>query len=70
MSRRRKPDVSIQDHGSIAVIVPETDAGRAWCDENLEGDLLRWGGGVACEPRYVGDIAEGLRDAGLHVEGV
>jgi hypothetical protein len=66
----RQPDVTIQGHGSIALIVAETDAGHAWCDVNLaDPETIRFGGGIACEPQYVDDIAEGMRNDGLNVEG-
>jgi hypothetical protein len=66
----RQPDITIQGAGAIALIVPETDAGREWCEENIVNEeTIRFGGGIACEPRYLGDIVEGLRGDGLNVEG-
>ncbi len=67
--RQPRPDVAIHNHGTIVVIVPETPAAREWCADNLGPDVLRWGDGIACEPRYVEDIADGLQAEGFTVEG-
>ncbi len=67
----RKPDVTIQGGSSIALIVPETDAGREWCEEHIvREETIRFSNGIACEPRYLHDVVEGLRSAGLTVEGI
>jgi hypothetical protein len=72
MARRKppRPDVSVHDHGTIALIVPETDAARTWCANNLGPDVIRYGDGIACEPRYLAPIVEGLQADGLNVEGI
>lgn len=63
---KRSPDVTVADHGSIALLYEKTDRGRDWCEENLP-DVIRFGGGIACEPRYVGAILEALVQDGLAV---
>lgn len=60
-------DLEFQNHGSIFVVVPFTEAGKDWLDENVGGDALTWGRGVVVEPRYVEDILVGAVDEGLRV---
>jgi hypothetical protein len=66
--RKRTPDVHIDDCGSFLLIIPETDAGRKWVDEHLvHEETIRFGGGVACEPRYVAEIRGALEGDDLVV---
>jgi hypothetical protein len=61
-------DVTVENHGSIALVVPETKRAREWVEENvLQGELLWWGRGFVCEPRYLGDLVEGMQGDGLTV---
>ncbi len=60
-------DIEFQNHGSVFLIVPKTDAGREWVAENVQTGL-GLGNGLACEPRYVADIIEGAAGAGLVVK--
>jgi hypothetical protein len=60
-------DLEFQNHGSIFVVVPFTEAGKDWLDENVGGDAQVWGRGIVVEPRYVEDILVGAEDAGLRV---
>jgi hypothetical protein len=63
------PDVLIENHGSIAMFTPMTPAAREWVDENL--GIEPWqmmGESVACEPRCLDNLVEGMREAGLVVE--
>ncbi len=62
-------DVSFENHGTIGIIQPLTVAGREWIDKNVgETEPWQWmGGGLVCEPRMMGDIAEGMVESGLVV---
>jgi len=60
-------DLEFQNHGSLFVVVPFTEAGKDWLDENVGRDALTWGRGIVVEPRYVEDILVGAEDAGLRV---
>ena len=60
-------DAVVTNHGSICLMYPATDAARSWLGENIAEDAQWWGHSLAIEPRYVEDIAEGMRDAGLVV---
>ncbi len=64
------PDILIQDHGSVVLLVPETDAGRAWVEHNIGRDngYQPYWPTVLAEPRYVTDIVLGARRDGLQVE--
>jgi hypothetical protein len=61
------PDIRFENHGSVWIIVPETDAGREWVADNVQTDMT-FGQGYACEHRYVQDIISGAIDAGLKTE--
>ena len=60
-------DVTIQNHGSIARIVPHTKAARAWIDEHIGPDngYQPYYPNVIVEPRYVEAIIEGMTESGL-----
>jgi hypothetical protein len=62
------PDFSVTNHGSILILHALTDAAREWVDEHIGDDAMTWGrNGTVVEPRYIGDIVEGIRAAGLEV---
>lgn len=59
-------DFAIHPLGSLAVLVPLTEAAETWCTEYLPDDCLRWGSnGYVIEHRYIGDILTGLDMEGL-----
>lgn len=60
------PDFEFQDHGSIGVLTPKTEAATAWLDEQVEGAQV-WARGIAIDSRHVGAILAGIADAGLEV---
>jgi hypothetical protein len=60
-------DVQFTDHGSIWLVQPLTPAGEDWIADNLPEDAQSWSGAVVVEPRYVGDIAQGMTDSGLRL---
>lgn len=64
-------DVTVEHHGSIVLLKPQTDVGRAWLEDNIgpdNGYQPYWPGSVVVEPRYVVDIIYGLQNDGLEVE--
>lgn len=64
-------DIRIEDHGSIMMVRPISEAGEAWVNENLTNPETQfWGGAAACERRYVEDIVYGVQCDGLEVEGL
>jgi len=63
----RTIDLLVENHGSICLLRPVSDAGREWCTEHLPEDATTWGGAIAVEPRYIGPIADGAVADGLVV---
>jgi hypothetical protein len=52
---------------TVALLHGNTPAGAEWLDANVDPADQRWCGRVLCEHRYVADIVEGARAAGLDV---
>lgn len=61
-------DFELRGGGTVYVLAPLTEAAHEWVAENLPEDATWFGGGVAVEHRYIGDIVEGLAADGLTVE--
>jgi hypothetical protein len=61
-------DIRVDNHGSIVIFVPLTEAGEEWMGEHLPEDAQRWGGGIVVEPRYALDIVHGAVEDGLKLE--
>jgi len=60
-------DVNIENHGSLVLLRPLTEAASDWLDENISEDAQHFGGAVVVEPRYVEAIVEGMQNDGLEV---
>ncbi len=60
-------DVQIENHGSVFLVRPLTNAATAWLDENIDCEAQYFGGALVVEHRYIADIAEGMRADGLEV---
>jgi hypothetical protein len=67
-NRTAEPDFMLHDHGSIVILVPRTEAAKDWREAHLPEDAMEWAGGIANEPRYVGDILRGIAEDSLRVE--
>jgi len=52
-------DFSVEDHGSIFLVTPHTDAAREWWDEKV-GNCQSLGLGNAVEHRFIQDISHGI----------
>lgn len=62
------PDFTVNNHGSVLILNALTDAAREWVEHYIAADALTWGRfGTVVEPRYIGDIVDGIRAAGLEV---
>jgi len=59
------PDATVENHGSIALVRPLTDAARDWLHENVHEGASYFGSALAVEPRYVAQLVEGMIGAGL-----
>jgi hypothetical protein len=61
-------DIEIESHGTVVLIRPLTDIGRAWVEEHIEADTWQYfGGAIAAEPRAVPPVIEGMLADGLEV---
>ena len=49
---------TVENHGSICLVRPATDAAREWLAEHTDGQWF--GDALAVEPRYVVDLLDGL----------
>lgn len=64
----RAPDFDVQHHITIALLRPDTDDARTWCDEHLvTEDVLTWGRAYVVEPRCLEDILRAIVLDGLTV---
>lgn len=64
------PDFRFENHLSICLLYPLTDAARAWVEDHIGADNSyqpQWPS-VLLEPRYCGDVLAGIADAGLLVQ--
>lgn len=63
-------DFFIQNHGSIIILTPTSDAGRSWVADHIPEDAQRWGrSSVVVEPRYIDPIIDGINSNGLSIGG-
>jgi hypothetical protein len=61
-------DFSVSNHGSVLILHALTDAAWEWVEEHISDDAMTWGrSGTVVEPRYIADIIDGIRAAGLEV---
>jgi hypothetical protein len=60
-------DVSFANHGTIWLAHLWTEAAHDWVATYLPEDCTWWGEAVVIEHRFVGDIAQGMADAGLAI---
>jgi len=59
-------DFNVQNHGTIFILGPESQAAVRWCEEHVAQDGQRWGkNGYVVEHRYIAGIVKGLNTAGL-----
>ncbi len=62
-------DVLVESHGSVALFTPMTEAANDWVEENVHVESWqRIGCSIACEPRCLDQIVEGMQESGLVVE--
>lgn len=65
-------DLLVDNHGSIFLLRPLSQAGADWVKDHLPDDVMRWGygpmAGVVVEHRYIGAIVDGAQADGLTVE--
>lgn len=63
-----KPDFRVDNHGSIVILWADSEAAQEWVAEHIPEDAQSWGrNGTVVEPRYIGDIIDGIQADGLNV---
>lgn len=61
------PDVTIENHGSIFLFRPASQAGREFLHEHAPDDAQWFGLALVVEHRYANDWAGHAQDAGLAI---
>ena len=65
-----KPDVQVENHGSLFLLRPLSDYAADWIEWHVDvNSAMFFGGALVVEPRYVGLIAKGMLEDGLRIEG-
>jgi hypothetical protein len=64
-----KQDFTVNNHGSLVLIVPNTQAAKDWTDKNVGRDngYQPYYPTMLFEQRYVDDVLDGIRKEGLSV---
>jgi hypothetical protein len=60
-------DFSVENHFSLFLLRPLSDAARDWISEHIPDDAQVFGEAVVVEHRYIGEIVNGARADGLVV---
>jgi hypothetical protein len=60
-------DVTVEDHGTIWLFRPLTQAAKEWIDDNVTGGEDWFAGALAVEARFVQALIEGMQLDGLEV---
>lgn len=61
-------DFRVENHGTLFLLRPMSDAGEAWLTEHTDPDNSTWfGPALVVEPRYVEAIVAGAIEDGLEV---
>ena len=60
-------DVSVENHGSIFLFRPLTEAAEQWIQDNVSDEAQYFGTALAVEHRYARDLAQGMLEAGLRL---
>ena len=62
-------DFTIENHVSLYLLLPHTEEARTWIATHISPDHQSWGSGIVVEHRYIWNIADGIRNDGLTIEG-
>jgi hypothetical protein len=62
-------DLTVESHGSIALVTPLTPLGETWLQENTVTEGWQWlGKSLGVDHRYIIPLLEGAIQDGLEVE--
>lgn len=65
----KRRDIIAINHFSFWTVLAVTRRARRWLSENVTGETTWLGDSLFVEPRYIGDLVAGMREAGLDVSG-
>lgn len=60
-------DFQVEDHGSLILLRPMTEAAEQWVADFIPAEAIRFGEAVVVEPRYISNIVHGISGDGLAV---
>lgn len=60
-------DISVENHGTIFLFFPQTEAGTAWIKEYVDDGYEFTQGALVVEHRHAWDIAQGAIADGLEI---
>lgn len=64
-----QPDVIVTGGGTTYLFDPITQRAKDWVNDNVHAEPYQFfGGALAVEHRYIGDLVAGARGDGLNVE--
>jgi hypothetical protein len=63
------PDVLVCNGGTVVLFCPLTSRCREWIDDHVQPDALWFGNVLVVEHRFAWGLAQGMKDAGLVLEG-
>lgn len=58
-------DIKVENHGSIVLVRPLTEAAETWIEENVSNEAQWFGGGLVVEHRFLENLLGGMVNAGL-----
>ena len=61
-------DFTVDDHGSIILLKPETQEAFEWIAEKIGAPIPWFAGGIALEPRIMPSLLSGILDDDLSWE--
>ena len=60
-------DLLVRNEGTIFLLTPVSDNGKAWVEEHVSDDHQEWCGAIVVEHRYITDIVAGAQADGLKI---
>ena len=68
MIRTNKPDVEVNNHGSLVLLTPRTERASHWIRDHVHTEPYNWlGHSLAVEHRYADAIIKGMQRDDLAV---
>ncbi len=63
-------DITVIDQGSIFLLKPESEKGKAWVTEHIDPDAMTCGNSIVVEHRFINDIIDGFTADGLKLGAI